>query len=1205
MKNTVHPVRLDSVNIELEGVNLIEASAGTGKTYNIQNLAARLIVEKALPVNAIVIVTFTEKAARELTDRLRAILALLCDVLEGKNSDSGNQQRGADLLARFEALNIPRDVQLSRLKQALQDFDDNMVSTIHGFCGRVLSENAFDGSVAFHVRLEKNINNYVEKLLGDFCRMYRYNSAKVPGWDDIALSDLDDLVKTVLRHHKLEMNFQRPQYASAEALAARAAELQNALLGYSGYGAALEILQNSLNKIGDYSGNDYLALCRSALDDLHNGDKCSFEDCCKVCTLLAPENFRDKGKAARNLKAFVNEYICSNELFVLAEEITRFVKVDSKLFLQLQALEFVRNGLEQCKEQENFQSFDDLLLKVFAAVQEPDFRHIMQEKYQIGIIDEFQDTDTVQYGIFKAIFVEREKPAFFMVGDPKQAIYSFRGGDLAAYMTARNDCIAANGNICTLDINYRSSARLINEFNRFFEHEYTFASDEIFFNQAYAPDENPPGIACDGVEMEHPLQLDMQENLSSNELQKKCAHEIVFMLNSKRYTIPENGTMRLLSPGDIAVLAYDGYVLDGIRSELEKYNIPVIGERKSGIWSSPEAADLLVFMRGVLESASESQLRKALLSVIGGTTLAELDRSLPENAEKLLVRHLDFMALEQCWHENGTAAFMRMMFEKFDLKKRFSIMLNGERKLANYTQLGDLLSSAAQSMGLPPCGVLNFLQEKIARTDYDDESMEMLESDRAAVKLMTIHSSKGLQFPVVFLPQLAARAPLTRNDLKIYHRQNKLFCNPDRQDEGSLLTAGIEELQEIMRLVYVAVTRACYFCRISWGKVEKNRKIIKRTPMHWLFCMRHGVGGNLQDVLAGFLGLKEWEDLPKAQIPQGMLKINPFGAGLPELYIPEESAADLVAPETVDVVPDSWKIMSYSALPIHAAVGLTVGSVEDEAFDHDSNDEAFDDVNPAVPEAQAERLQDGIWAVPRGAGVGNAWHGILENCDFSLGIELSEIERFMKMYGFNDPVHHQAAYDMFQKLLSYKLPCGAALAELGRSQVLKEFEFLLDSPAGFDFKSLCNAVKDYMLYEFGAAPSGDEFFRMEGGFFTGFIDLVFEYNGKFYIADWKSNDLGGKAAAFYGAELKREMYDRHYPLQYLCYLAALMKYLELRLKKRFDEELYEQYIGDVYYIFLRGMSLEKSGGVFAAHVPYRTVRNLLDILNGGSMEGEL
>ena len=208
----------------------------------------------------------------------------------------------------------------------------------------------------------------------------------------------------------------------------------------------------------------------------------------------------------------------------------------------------------------------------------------------------------------------------------------------------------------------------------------------------------------------------------------------------------------------------------------------------------------------------------------------------------------------------------------------------------------------------------------------------------------------------------------------------------------------------------------------------------------------------------------------------------------------------------------------------------------------------------------------------------------------------------MTNYGFNDPAHLKASAEMFRNLLEYQLPCGMKLKELTADRRLTELEFLLSSPQGFTFDSITCAVNEYVAAEFGPSIIPTGFLNMHRGFFTGFIDMVFEYNNKLYIVDWKSNALGSLAESFYGNKLKQHMFKKLYPLQYLCYLAALLKYLEQRLQKKVDETLYNEYVGGVYYIFLRGMMLENPGGVFEAHVPYRFVRSLADVITCGKGE---
>ena len=260
--------KLDSINIELQGVTLVEAAAGTGKTYNIQNLAARMIVEKGFPINSIVIVTFTELAARELTDRLRIVLENLSGYLHNQPVDSREQKRIGELIDRFDRVGIPRDQQRLRVDEALRDFDDNRVSTIHGFCGRVLSENAFESSVAFRVRLEKNIDVYTDKLLGDYCRIRRYGNSLLPGSADLTVEQLQDTVRTVMRRPQLEQVMVRQVWHNEQALLQKLDELIDKLHGLPDPLTVLREIPGTFRKVGGMVFSDYMTVQIQRLDSL-------------------------------------------------------------------------------------------------------------------------------------------------------------------------------------------------------------------------------------------------------------------------------------------------------------------------------------------------------------------------------------------------------------------------------------------------------------------------------------------------------------------------------------------------------------------------------------------------------------------------------------------------------------------------------------------------------------------------------------------------------------------------------------------------------------------------------------------------------------------------------------------------------------------------------------------------------------------------
>ena len=1175
---------LDSVHIPLEGVSLIEAAAGTGKTHNIQNLAARLIVEKNFPIDTVVIVTFTEKAAGELADRLRIVLESLVQFLRnGSCNDSRQQKRAKELIEAFDGKEIPRAVQLQRLQDALRDFDENRVATIHGFCARVLKENAFESSLVFKQRLEKNIDFYLEKLLGDFCRIQRYSSDPLPGAELLEVKTLLNSVKTMLSRNGLQFSFVRKSLNSRKEIFARLDELQTAIREACSDVQIFADLDKRLKNINGMTGKMYLEYCRKQIEKIQKSQQCHWQEFyCNIQPLRASIFINGAHAKSKNNREETRILVENCRIFTAAEDYCMVIESDCQVYFQLKARDFVREKLDEWKSRDNFIGFDDLLTGVQQALIHGRLCDALQKKFNAGIIDEFQDTDMVQYDIFKRLFIKRTDPVFFMVGDPRQAIYSFRGGDLATYMSARKECIAAQGSIYTLTTNYRSSEPLIKAFNCFFRHNSLFASNEVIYNDARVPADDPiRGMLLDGKELQKPLQMSVDPDANTDSLLKLCAGDILKILQEKRLQIPEKDTLRYVEPGDIAVLAYDNYTLDTMRNLLEKYNIPTVCERKRGVWSSAEAGELAAFMQGVLENNRDNSVRMAILGIIGNMNISDLDSLQVANQDVILEWRLALMELERCWKEKGTAVFMRTVFSKYELKSRWAAWRGGERIIANMTQLGDLLAAAELNNHLSPRGVLNYLYEKIAAGRNDDEAAEMLESNRSAVRLMTIHSSKGLQFPVVFLPQLAARYPLKRGDMKVYHRDNKLYCNPDELDGSVLLTAGIEELQEIMRLVYVAVTRARYGCFISWGKVGKS---INKTPMHWLCCMREVNTDDLENQLAGFLNLKSGFELPAASFTVPSILRDELSF-FQHFYHPLQEI-ELIPPESFATVQDKWGIVSYSSLIFDA------DDVAADGFDFDRNDD--DEVKNT--ESSAGQLAGGIWDIPGGAAIGNAWHKILEVSDFTQEFTAERVGSILRIFGFDNPEYAGKSSVMFNRLMEYKLPCNMQLKTLNRARRLNEFEFLLSSPECFAVEDMINAVEPYMISEFGENFRSQTILDAHEGFFTGFIDMVFEYEGKFYIVDWKSNTLDRREENFSGDLLKRAMFEASYPMQYLCYLAALMRYLEQRLGKVFDKELYDKYIGGVYYIFLRGMMLETPAGIFSTQVPFETVQALANVI---------
>ncbi len=1209
---------LDSINTELAGVNLIEAAAGTGKTYNIQNLAARLIVEKNFPINTLVIVTFTEKAAGELTERLRTVLESLLAVLQNRPCDNGEVDRVNALLQRFDSRNISREVQKERLEQALRDFDSNCVSTIHGFCAKVLQENAFESSVAFRVRIETEIQPYTDKLCRDFCRMVRYQERPLPGADDMEPQKFyNQKIRSLLRKDKLLIKNTVGEYDSADKLREYLDNIARQIAAENVDGF-LDELQGKVNQINKIDGDEYLEICRQHCHSLKADELPAPVLTVKILKPMQTSKLLEVLKKPRNASppglAVMEKY---SHILQLIDDYCSFSENECKLFLVMQGRKFVLDGLAEWKKRDNFQGYDDLIINLNKALKSPDRKlcNVLRSRYNAGIIDEFQDTDSMQYEIFDEIFIKKpDNPIFFMVGDPRQAIYSFRGGDLPAYLRAANNCPEEKK--FALTTNFRSSAPMIRMFNEFFEHNSTFASNQITFHRVLNPDKPKPGMLYDGREIENPLKItyftpDKDRNiLPENQPAAACVRALAEMLSCGKYFLP--GKTTPIEPGDIAILAHANETLDVIRAELQKFNIPVVGERKTGIWSSSEAQELSLLLQAILNSRNDSLLRQAMLSRFCGYTLPQLEDNIPENGDLILDCRLTFSELEKIWRHSGTASLMQAIFRIFNIKERMAPAPGGERFLANAAQLGDLLTAVEVRSKQPPRGIVKYLEDKIKNKERDDAAAEMLESDRSAVTLMTIHSSKGLQFPVVFLPELSSRYPNQYGGIKLYHEGYDICCNPDGLDNAAKLQATIEELQENLRLIYVAVTRACYYCHISWGPIAKKKPPVCHTPLDWLFRMQKVNTEKLHSELAGFLKLNSPDAegefvLPDVKTPCDTVDWSDLLDRLEDYRYIQDFSMELQAPPSDKVNVPPWFIASYSALPLGVNTlqqELLADDGSDNISDRDESDNlpGSDKFDNASDSGKAPKLTGGIWSITRGAAIGNAWHKLLEEADFQAGITLEETARVMSMYNFKSPEQHQAAHQMFERLLDYRLPCGLQLKNLSCNARLNELEFLLNSPQGFRLSDLCAAGEDYMLDEFGRAAESNGFFNMQGGFFTGFIDMVFVHNNKFYIVDWKSNSLDYDPAMFQAENLKQRLFEKNYQMQYLCYTAALVRHLEQQLNCEFTSELYEHYFGEVYYIFLRGLTLEPAAGVFSARPPFETVKAIADVITCGKRE---
>lgn len=1169
---------LQSLSCPLSGINLIEAAAGTGKTYNIQNLVVRLVLEREMPISEILVVTFTEAAAAELRERIHRALSFTLAALDGR-APEGDTARAEAMLARSSG--DPARL----LRRALRDFDDATIATIHGFCRKVLSEHAFESGVLFNSELEPDMERYWRELCADFFRRKLY--APDCGHLEAAVFDFIGFSADAFGR-EVKMLVARPEL---EIIAG-----DEPLLEPSEYRRRI---LDGLSRLADCFSPGVLTQFVGLMNKGYYGDDLAgFEAIFELApsewgvaelrTLARLTHSALRGAAKKKEFARVESMLDDEPFFDAVTELFDGLLKLYPVALKLEALAFVRDGLERGKMRDNVMSFDDLLRRVRDGVSAADGRLLraLQEKYHAGIIDEFQDTDSVQYEIFSHIFAHAPEPVFFMVGDPRQAIYSFRGGDLATYRRADLERFDSGGAKYTLSANYRSAAPMIEAVNRIFaDHKCPFASPGIGFKPITAPEPRKEAMSYHGEPDSHVLRVHRLPEAGADECASFCAGQILELLNSD-WRLPgrESPGVR---PNDIAVLVYGRYEAERMRDLLGAMRIPAVYTRTGNVFASEDATEFLCTLQAVLDPQRKGLVCNALATAIGGRSESELAALHSEEESEVFAEiQKQYFELGERWRQTSFIEMFHAMLTQFAVRERYPALAGGERKLTNLLQLGDLLQQRAGNGALSPGALLAFLASAIRDCGESVEEYEqLLETDREAVKIMTVHGSKGLEFPIVMLPGLFLWYADDPGKNGAFHRQDGALAFDLAGGEESREQCYRERLQELLRLTYVALTRAKYRCHLFWGKLSIRRSERCTTPLDWLFRMRNF------EYRDDFLELLQ--SCPPAEIPPELVDAGvreAFGTYLPQEY--RDLELEYHAPKLE--IDAGWKMLSYSSLSPHSD-----GS--DRLFDDDRED-ADNEVD-----AEEDGGARGIFSIPGGAAVGNAWHRILELIDFHADDETIREAAYLPLlqYGImrsgdDDKMPLDLTCRMVRQVLDAPLTGEGGtmfhLADVAPGDRLSELEFNYQFRTSFTVRAVRELVAPYAEQRFGMTDWPEWERDVSGGYLNGFIDLIFRHDGRYYILDWKSNRLNGSMRNFGEDGLRRAMAGSFYFLQYLFYTVALVKYLRMRLG-RFGEAEYEEQFGGVFYLFLRGVAPQHPGrGVFFERPPYGLICELENLI---------
>jgi exodeoxyribonuclease V beta subunit len=1123
----------DVKKVDLEGSNLIEASAGTGKTYSIGILTLRLIIEKDMPVNKILMVTFTNAAVAELEGRIRKFIRLALQYLDGsinaKNTDGINEL--IDLIKKNKSLND--DIIRERLKKSERILDETPVMTIHSFCHSILTEYAFECNQMYGTEALHSIDEIISDVVHDFWRKeitkmdadilaLLFNPTVMVGDKSRKRLSIDSLIDVV----KNELNGQKFE-----------AEIND----------DLKILKDANeNWEIHYENTDWKERLEKHLDT--KGIRYKSDQCKKwIQESVNRANFYSKIK--KDSAAYVQK------IFAKEKEIISNIEGLTLKFINFLYIKVINYSLKKVKDYlrvNKLMTTDELITKVHRSlIKNPEHNNVsevqsreiliaeLRAKYSAVFIDEFQDTDKEQFEIFDTLFGNHETILFY-IGDPKQSIYGWRKADLNTYFDAKT-----NSRVHLMNTNYRSSKNYIAAMNEFFQPQEDFDTfhyknkdkNNIIDYIKVEAKKNPENIILNKKEIK-PLIL-YSDNPKADVIKKNTAILI--------YNLLTDGTLKnkTIKPGSIAVLVRKKREGKDIKKELQKYNIPSVTLDSDKIFNSGEAENIGYILETVIE-LSWKGINKALLNNFTGKSYEDL---LEADEKTALDR---FKKYQEIWAEKGVYSMLLQFLEDYRVKQHLlsGDLSGGDRILSNFYQVSELLQKAESENNYSKKDLLKFLLRNIEDENEDDEYIQRIENDKEAVTILTIHKSKGLEFDIVIAPFMDLDVKEKGAFTSFRNKNNEYVFVPNKQlgDHEDRWKEQTE--QENRRLLYVAVTRAKYACFLF--KKKENKTATTLSPFY-----------------------KALLDKDKKNID---IKTFDLSVNYNEKYISEKhsdlTVIDINIPD-LNLKDKHFRKMSYSHL----------------AGDHVYHPKEY------KSEGYEDSYEQFIFKdLARGIKAGDMLHNIFEFIDFSDDEDLKwekvieqSLSRFLPKD--NNEKTQEKLLQMVKTVLKTKINIGNdsfSLSEIERTKRITELEFDFITKR-FKIKSLSELENNL--------PAGYQISHKQNedieGLLHGFIDLFFEHEGKYYILDWKSNFLGDMTEDYSKEKMIQAMSESNYHLQYLIYTLAVKKYLSLK-NDNFD---YDAQFGGVIYIFLRGVREEEDKGIFTFKPEIEAIQKIENIFS--------
>lgn len=1200
---------------------LIEANAGTGKTYTIQGLYLRFLLEKKLDVSEILVVTFTKLATKELRSR---ILQRLQDarqvILHGY---SGNDAFLNELAEKHSV--YPNA--LERITKAIREFDESSIYTIHGYCQKILTDFSFYTQTTSQFTVQQHLELHLF-ITENYWREYldRYNQTDLGKFYlSLIVNDCDG-PETLLT--RIRPYLEKYAFSTLQSDKIHDNEVAGVQRLYDLKCSAVALFRKEAAQIIDiFHRNTPARFAKSRLRDLLPLFEHMFE--------MGSRNAREKLRYFSELKG---EHPFFDVVSELQPEIENHHSIVTSFYIR--AAREIRERYHQwAMETEQYHVQDLLQLTsdaIHSGIHKEQLLQKLRKKWPVALVDEFQDTDPLQYSIFNSIYdPEIHKGILCLIGDPKQAIYSFRGADIYTYLQAKSS--VPDKDRFSLIRNYRSHSGVIDGVNRLIGKD-SFSITGLHY-QASLSGKEVPEVSLSGTR-QSPVMISIADEVSGLSKEKAehiVLNEVVLQLQSLLHHIKSGDAWlgnRLLKPSDIVVLLQKNQTVRSLQSRLIKAGIGSVSLTKESIYTSREAQMILALIRFFLDPFSDDD---GLLKATGmlNDERAELKVGDDLHWESSAVDGSGHDYTEEymhIWNREGFYPAFYSFMSHHNSWQRVMSMSEGERTLSNLHQLAVEIQEAQTQGKWGSAHMLHWLKRRIIYADSQREDEENdLETDDDRIRLMTLHKSKGLQFPIVFCPDLWKSSSVTdRGGFVAYHSESHhtlldLSSKSSDQRKRAISAYAEEKRLEQIRTAYVGITRAESQIRLFWvnTKDSVNSGLYGLLPLAKVDEIVEERQGNTEAVESP---IEYFDSLTSEPDIFGIHRVGQDRddhGKTSDVQLDEDAGTGTAVnyhfkTYTGPIDLKKWNSVTDSFSSFQQRLGSERGislssrahlsniqlpSDLDEIVRQRVDDEATIDlwtsdvdVTGSTPFMKDEELDDRV-NLPKGASFGSFFHACLEDGEFHFNAFDTKNAAHMNWLGNRI---EKSGYD--QHILA---PMGNALQEvclfqledfslrdLKPSEELREMEFYI--PFQKDrIHTLLSVIRKEKTQEGYDVPD-----HISDGFLTGFIDLIVIRDGKVWIIDYKTNYLGDHPEDYAEERLERIIRESFYDLQYTLYTLALKRYLETWLPGYHHARDFK----GVAYLFIRALNHGSKNGVWVDRPDDKSIaeiENLIYTQKGG------